>query len=515
MLDAYDGSLPHPRSRWAFQNDRGRFVDIDDGEAAFRPADCLYRFNSLGFRSDEFDPSARLKIFVAGCSYTFGLGIAAERTWPALLKKRLADKLGVPPDQANLQNFSQIGASNGYIARTIIRQCERVRPDLAVIAFTHRERIEYLAPDVTRNLGLWDLDDPDIAAAAPSIRYFGLYNTESASLDLLKNMLMVQWAMARRKIPYLMLWMNRTNIDQAPIGELAPLRRLREMIDPGRFSLRCLLEPTVMVDSNVGDRHPGPRSHANFAPLVFDAVDMSVPKQVPAPPETARQRILALGDERAPSCGASVCSDESCPCRRDLARHGVVGKAIDRPLGGQASNDRIVRALLEQCSRWKPDFVFLGFSARRSRELFHGQALVELELASSAGSTPEMAELADAYRRFATDELHDLDVLRNVLVAQEFLEMQGVPYRMSIPAAFNARTMSASAKHPVLQSYASLVNPASLCQGQAWDAGAIDPPGAGSSIRSRTGALSRAIVTRLKKRLGKSRTEDPNIYPLW
>src|ERR1044072_3782329 len=116
MLGAYDGALPHPRSTSAVQNERGNFVCSDDDG-------CLYRFNSLGYRSAEFDPTARLKIFVSGCSYTFGLGVRLDR--------------------ANLQNFSQIGASNGYIARTIIRQCDRVRPDLAVIAFTHRERTEY------------------------------------------------------------------------------------------------------------------------------------------------------------------------------------------------------------------------------------------------------------------------------------------------------------------------------------------------------------------------------------
>ena len=200
MLAAYDGSLPHPRSKSAFQNDRGQFVCIDAEGAVPKPTDCLYHFNSFGYRGEEFDPAARLKIFVSGCSYTFGLGVEHDQTWPALLKKQLSAKLDVPFDRTNLQNFSQIGASNGYIARTIIRQCDRARPDLAVIAFTHRERTEYLAPGVTRNLGLWDLDHPE-DWAAPAIRYFSLYNTSSASLDLLKNMLLVQWAMVRRRNP--------------------------------------------------------------------------------------------------------------------------------------------------------------------------------------------------------------------------------------------------------------------------------------------------------------------------
>src|SRR5882762_5127353 len=176
MLDAYDGSMPHPRSKSAFLNDRGILVCTDEEGANPKPTDCIYRFNSLGFRGEEFDPAARLKIFVSGCSYTFGLGVQHEESWPTLLKKRLADRRGVPSDQANLQNFSQVGASNEYIARTIIRQCDRVRPDLAIIAFTHRERTEYLAPGVTRNLGLWDLDTPESSWAPAAMRYFSLHN---------------------------------------------------------------------------------------------------------------------------------------------------------------------------------------------------------------------------------------------------------------------------------------------------------------------------------------------------
>ena len=106
MLDAYDGAALHPRSKPAFRDERGQFVCIDATGADPKPTDCLYHFNSLGYRSEEFDPTARLKIFVSGCSYTFGLGMEPDQAWPGLLKKMVADKLGVPLDRANLQNFS-------------------------------------------------------------------------------------------------------------------------------------------------------------------------------------------------------------------------------------------------------------------------------------------------------------------------------------------------------------------------------------------------------------------------
>lgn len=512
MLDAYDGSVPHPRSKAAFQDERGHFVSTDD-DTHPAPSDCIYRFNSLGFRGEEFDPAARLKIFVAGCSYTFGLGVPDEQTWPVLLKKLLADRLGIPLDQANLQNFSQVGASNGYIARTIVRQCDRVRPDVAVIAFTHRERSEYLAPGVTRNLGLWDLDHP-ADWAAPAIRYFDLYNTESASLDLLKNMLMVEWAMIRRRIPYLLLWMNRTNIDQAPIGELAPLRRLRAMIDPDRLGSECLLDPEIMVDSNVADRHPGPRSHANFASRVFGTLDLSVPAgpAVKRAPETPRRVLVLGGPCPMETTDGRDCNAGRCACRRMNLRHGFVAATTGRPLVEHASNDRILRTLVEECSARTPDFVFARFSDGRACEHFQGQELVELDLAPPGEVTPQLAALIDAYREFTTDELCHLNALRNLLMAQEFLEARQVPHILSIPPALGPQAMNAPDRHPVLRAFASLIDPASLCTRRHEPATAIeDRPAPGG----RATELTRELVRRLKRRFGRSQSEDPNIYPLW
>ena len=512
MLDAYDGAALHPRSKPAFRDERGQFVCIDATGADPKPTDCLYHFNSLGYRSEEFDPTARLKIFVSGCSYTFGLGMEPDQAWPGLLKKMVADKLGVPLDRANLQNFSQVGASNDYIARTIVRQCERVRPDLAVIAFTHRERAEYLSPGVTRNLGLWDLDHPE-EWAAPAIRYFSMLTEEAASLDLLRNMLLVQWAMARRRIPYLMLWMNRTPLDRPPVTELEPLRQLRDMVDPARWSPRCLLEPGIHVESNLVDRHPGPMSHANFAPLVVEALDLSAPPPVPVRPRPGETpRILVLGDFPATTSDPADCTGDRCHCRRMAVRYGLGDAAADRPLPANASNDRILRTLLAHCRHRKPDFVFVGFSAARSCEHFQDGALVELDRTSCP--PPQLATLTETWRQHVTDELHDRNALQNILMAQEFLETERVPYIMSIPPALRWRNMDVSATHPVLRTYASLVIPSSLCNRRPRRVEPAGHPGE-DPPRRRPFEMTRDFVSRLKKRFVKSRTEDPNLYPMW
>ena len=502
MLAAYDGASPHPRSRSAGQDETGHFVCRDGAEGG------LYHFNALGYRGPEFDPSAPLKVFVAGCSYTFGQGVPFEQTWPSLLTKAIAERRGIPAERASLQNFSQIGASNEYIARTIIRQCERVRPDLAIVAFTHRERAEYLAPGVTRNIGLWDLER-DGERDGPAVRHFDLFDSPCSSLELLKSMLLVQWAMKRRRIPYLMLWMNRTEIDETP-----PLQRLRAMLDPAGLTSRHLLEPAVHVDSNRADRHPGPLSHANLAPLLLEALERPAPLVAPVAPAspTAPRRALVLGDFQPPSTDATDCLDGACRCREMAARHRLGDAVVERPLAGDASNDRVVRTLLEACHREAPDFVFLGISSRRAREHLHDGDLVDLDL--EATSPPALTRLTEAYRAIITDELDAANALRNILLAQEFLEARRIPYMLSIPPSLRWGNMSASHTHPVLRMYAALVDATSLCRRQPRDAGPVVPPPNDPPLR-RTLETTRQLVARLRKRLRKARSEDPNIYPIW
>lgn len=50
-----------------------------------------YRINSHGFRSEEFDPQAD-SVVSLGCSYTIGIGLPEQSTWPALVSHKLGLK---------------------------------------------------------------------------------------------------------------------------------------------------------------------------------------------------------------------------------------------------------------------------------------------------------------------------------------------------------------------------------------------------------------------------------------
>jgi hypothetical protein len=56
-----------------------------------QPNTISYKITSDGFRSDEFDSSPC--IMALGCSYTVGIGLPVECTWPALLGQKLGLKV--------------------------------------------------------------------------------------------------------------------------------------------------------------------------------------------------------------------------------------------------------------------------------------------------------------------------------------------------------------------------------------------------------------------------------------
>ena len=91
--------------------------------------DVVYNFNSLGYRSAE--EYVGTEILAIGDSFTLGLGVNVEDTWPA----QLAALLNYP-----VLNFSLNGASNDWIARRATELLDFFKPKLLVVhySFSHR-----------------------------------------------------------------------------------------------------------------------------------------------------------------------------------------------------------------------------------------------------------------------------------------------------------------------------------------------------------------------------------------
>lgn len=98
-----------------------------------RPGAITYQLNSQGFRCDEFDNNSC--IVALGCSYTAGIGLPIEATWPRLVGQALGLKV------INL-------AWGGYAADTCFRLAEywlpRLNPAKVVMLTPPVDRIEVL-----------------------------------------------------------------------------------------------------------------------------------------------------------------------------------------------------------------------------------------------------------------------------------------------------------------------------------------------------------------------------------
>lgn len=96
-----------------------------DGTPQYSDSVNDYRFNSHGYRSPEFDGSA--KVLYAGCSTTFGTGVPVEGIWGSIV----ADTLGLP-----WASISKQGTSAQWIVKNVFAYFDEYgHPDVVCCLF--------------------------------------------------------------------------------------------------------------------------------------------------------------------------------------------------------------------------------------------------------------------------------------------------------------------------------------------------------------------------------------------
>jgi hypothetical protein len=480
-LAGFVGASAHPKSAVAvFDRDTGFFSSPRD-QKRLQEEEHLYEFNSLEFRGAEYDPGAALHVFVCGCSYSFGMGVSADRTWPVVFTRLAAAALGIPVEQSHVQNFSQVGASNNYVARTLIKQCHQISPTLAIAAFTHNSRAEYLDGKKIRNLGYWNIDPnnrfpepPD----APGARFFRQYSERERFLNLLTNMVLFQSAMVNRRVPYIMVWIDIDRFHTAEVMSDPVLSDYYTVLDPSRISQLSIKQQHIHVDTVEG--HPGAQSHERFATaLVREFGD----------------RLLTHNPSK----------------RRDYSTATEVFRQYE---SNGSSAARLTRTVISAATRLRPSTVCLEFADTLAVEHFAGERAVELDLERRVWGIPTV-RLRAAYADYITPELLRFNFWLSMLTAQEFLRALGIELQSSAPDHWFLEHGQGS---PVLDEISDLLDRR------------VVSPRPTPTITFQTHALSTRLAE-AKRRLGNSRIEallrrvaglpkpprrdDGNIYPLW
>jgi len=131
-----------------------------------------YKFNSQGFRCDEFTNSP--SIVFLGCSITVGIGIPVETTWASLVSNQL---------NLSCYNLGIGGSSNNTAFRLAHIWLKKIKPKVVVFCQTYPERLE-----VFNENGIIS----NIASDCGEFYNHWLSNENNSALNQIKNRLAIQ-----------------------------------------------------------------------------------------------------------------------------------------------------------------------------------------------------------------------------------------------------------------------------------------------------------------------------------
>ena len=80
-------------SSWANSDSEERYAEYTArGLNLYKPGDIEYKYNSDGYRCDEFTGLSEIPIIFLGCSYTEGNGLCQREPWSYLLLEKIRNK---------------------------------------------------------------------------------------------------------------------------------------------------------------------------------------------------------------------------------------------------------------------------------------------------------------------------------------------------------------------------------------------------------------------------------------
>ena len=478
----------------------------------------VYQFNRFGYRSAEPKADPKFIIYVVGCSHTFGTGIADHQRWSEKLACYLAEWLEIDRQDVDLQNFSQSGASNTYITRTILAACEQRRPDLVIIQYTHAHRAEFFSEAEHENIGPWSLDQENIAGRAwtPGIAYYATYSNKVGNMDLIKKMMLCHFFLRNRDIPYIFSWVEKEVIDDSSNTndpDLAPLIKLVRQINLVDYSP---ISPDVLVDAS--SHHPGPISQDRFAARLFHDCKLLALK--PGGPTHSALKDTTIPTNEVTASGLQFWGAFSDGLEAALREQWNANRSLRWSIQSTKSLDRIVRSLLtghQDRSTVNCIFVPNITSFEHSTEL----GTIELDRASAAALPARIREIVELRYSYETDANALLRHLINLLCIQEMMNQRGHRSILFDYALKRENLSTATARIHKLLAFTE-VGPQIGLLGNGPDLPDLARRYSGFCRAVKVGrppALSSSLLQRLQKIVRRKkesiRTRDPNIYPLW
>lgn len=231
--------------------------------------EILYEYNSLGYRGQEYDPDAKFVMYAAGCSHTHGTGLMWEDTFAYQFKKLYAERFGLDTQEVSLMNFSVGAASNSYMVRTLITNCNAKKPDFLLCNFTHKKNLEF--KDIAANEPFC----PSIPKSEPAATILDLpyMNDLNLFVETVKNMLLLQYYCKANNIDYVFAWTDYPDFPEYFERVRDTHRFLEEELDLDFFLQKSIRQVKVDFAADKAEHdtkaHGGPLTNALYAKMLF------------------------------------------------------------------------------------------------------------------------------------------------------------------------------------------------------------------------------------------------------
>ncbi len=258
LVQSWSALEPHQRNRSTYD-----FEDV------------VYRFNSLGFRSDEFvkrtnDPTPT--VLFSGCSFTEGFGVPDEHMWTRQFLNLAEGLVGKSPAHYNL------GSSGWGIDRMVraihllVHDC-KFCPDylLVLVPPINREELcvedfnpkEYPGIYSSYNTGRNAIESVFVKQRNNCLR------TRNLIIKLQQQMLLLHYICTTYNIKYLWgYWDDMTQLTEAwDITDFLPSYVVDKYVSNAKILDETIIEnmPVFLQQVALDKLHPGPTNHYRFA----------------------------------------------------------------------------------------------------------------------------------------------------------------------------------------------------------------------------------------------------------
>lgn len=202
---------------------------------------CLYTYNELGFRGDSIKKEG-FKIMSLGCSFTEGVGVNDDETWPAQFTKLIPNGVDM--------NFGAGGRSSDYIVRCLLTYFDLIKPDLVLIMYPQTFRREIYTSDngiepfiPTHSWGFLKETEEGVKIQNNLTE---IQNENEDFINWYKNHLLITYFLKDKKCNW--LWNGLRNIP-------------KEFNEYNRFDGAY----NDFIDFGVDGGHPGPKHNKNYS----------------------------------------------------------------------------------------------------------------------------------------------------------------------------------------------------------------------------------------------------------